>query len=1092
MVVGAGETLQFVLDSQSSTAANELYVSYGTMPTRTHYDLRFGQPFAADQKVIVPNTLAGTYYVLVYGANVPAGPANVTITASLVPFSVQAVTPGQVGTGPATLQISGARFGFGTVFQLRIGGTVLDATRIFLGDAATAFATFALTGQAQGTYDVWAVQQDGTSTELAAALQVVAAVPNSVQVQLIPPSTVLVGRPGIITVSYTNTGNTDVPAPLLLLEGQNVLFQTPGGTDYSSASLQLLGYNPTGPFGTLPPGFQGSITLSWKPVAEGAGVTSTFTLETLRDPNEPFDWNAVAVQDLPADTSPQQWAAYVSKAAPLLGSTWGAVVASLGNESVQLLKDASRAAATAGDSLYDFDALLQYAVGVYGSTPPAAVAPSFQVLGSQGEVTVYNAHVDGSGNALPLNSSWPTYVLVDGSYGYRSDLADLAAAIAAASDCFPNGHVNVLIATWQGATGGPIFFGDHVPWVAALHVDAAGADLGDVLTSLQVQGKIAFGTTTGIGEGLGSYVLNTAAARVSGLANIIALDPESALGGYLPPDLRINFQHSTAYEKSSLFDTHSAIAGSNFALDTGDLNDPVALHTYGVSWLTEQVLGGHCDLLEPNFTGGPDTLPSVSDPAIPSNPQGQFAASAVVEQIASHDPNNIIGPQGSGTNQYVPDDQPLPYEVTFTNQSTANGPAQKVTITDQLDPNIDWRTFRLGTFGFGGLTFTVPAGSAFYQARIDLTQTNGYYVDVTATIDVSTGIATWTFDTVSPGTGQRPLDPTVGFLEVDTDTDSSAGGGEGFVSYTVVAAAAATTGTVIHAQATITFDNNPPLPTDTISNTVATGSGLTSSVATLPTYSPLHFPVSWSGSADPNGPGIATYDIYVSDNGSAFTAWLKGTSATPATYPGQDGHTYAFYSVATDYAGNQQATPSSAQASTSVDLTGPAVNVAAPANGSSTNSTTPTLSGAAGTAAGDSSTITVKIYSGPSATGTPVQVLTTTASAGAWSVAAAALGQGTYTAQAQQGDAAGNTGFSTASTFVVDTTAPVVTLTTPANGSSTNSATPTFNGAAGTASGDASTITVKVYSGTSATGTPVQCSRPRPTRASGPSRRPLP
>src|SRR5262249_18600455 len=160
-------------------------------------------------------------------------------------------------------------------------------------------------GQAQGTYDLWAIQPDNTSTELASAVQVVAAVPNSVQIQLIPPSAVFVGRPGTITVSYAHPGNTDLPAPLLLLHGQNAVFQQPGATDYSRSSLQLFAYNPTGPFGTLPPGFQGSITLSWKPVTAGTGVKSMFTLQTLQNPSEPFNWNAVAANDVPTDTSPQ-------------------------------------------------------------------------------------------------------------------------------------------------------------------------------------------------------------------------------------------------------------------------------------------------------------------------------------------------------------------------------------------------------------------------------------------------------------------------------------------------------------------------------------------------------------------------------------------------------------------------------------------------------------------------------------------------------------------------------------------------------------------------------------------------------------------
>ena len=49
--------------------------------------------------------------------------------------------------------------------------------------------------------------------------------------------------------------------------------------------LLLFGYNPTGPFGTLPPGFQGSITVPFSPVTAGAGLASTFTLQTLQNPD---------------------------------------------------------------------------------------------------------------------------------------------------------------------------------------------------------------------------------------------------------------------------------------------------------------------------------------------------------------------------------------------------------------------------------------------------------------------------------------------------------------------------------------------------------------------------------------------------------------------------------------------------------------------------------------------------------------------------------------------------------------------------------------------------------------------------------------
>jgi hypothetical protein len=81
------------------------------------------------------------------------------------------------------------------------------------------------------------------------------------------------------------------------------------------------------------------------------------------------------------------------------------------------------------------------------------------------------------------------------------------------------------------------------------------------------------------------------------------------------------------------------------------------------------------------------------------------------------------------------------------------------------------------------------------------------------------------------------------------------------------------------------------------------------------------FPVSWSGSDDAGGPtgaGIRTYDVFVSIDGGPFAPWLTETPATSATYDGQPGSQYAFYSVATDQLGHSQATPVEAQAATYV------------------------------------------------------------------------------------------------------------------------------------------------------------------------------
>ncbi|MFN0050877.1 MAG: beta strand repeat-containing protein, partial [Planctomycetales bacterium] len=76
------------------------------------------------------------------------------------------------------------------------------------------------------------------------------------------------------------------------------------------------------------------------------------------------------------------------------------------------------------------------------------------------------------------------------------------------------------------------------------------------------------------------------------------------------------------------------------------------------------------------------------------------------------------------------------------------------------------------------------------------------------------------------------------------------------------------------------------------------------------------FVVSWTGTA-----GASAYSVYVSDNGGAFTLFVSNTSQTSAVFSGaQLGHTYGFYSVATDVDNQVQPTPTAAQASTTIDV----------------------------------------------------------------------------------------------------------------------------------------------------------------------------
>jgi peptidoglycan/xylan/chitin deacetylase (PgdA/CDA1 family) len=148
------------------------------------------------------------------------------------------------------------------------------------------------------------------------------------------------------------------------------------------------------------------------------------------------------------------------------------------------------------------------------------------------------------------------------------------------------------------------------------------------------------------------------------------------------------------------------------------------------------------------------------------------------------------------------------------------------------------------------------------------------------------------------------------------------------------------------------------------------------------------------------------------------------------------------------------------------DTTAPEVTITDPTSGDTVRTATPAVSGTAGTHADDESSVTLRYYAGSAAGGTPVATETAAVSAdGSWSTTAPALGDGVYTVEASQADQTGNVGTSAGVTFTVDTTpvdttAPSVSVTSPSEGETVTSATPTLSGTAGTASGDDSQVQV--------------------------------
>jgi len=275
--------------------------------------------------------------------------------------------------------------------------------------------------------------------------------------------------------------------------------------------------------------------------------------------------------------------------------------------------------------------------------------------------------------------------------------------------------------------------------------------------------------------------------------------------------------------------------------------------------------------------------------------------------VMSIDPNEIIGPEGFDNKKWINNDMILSYNVLFENDSEfATAPAQKVTIKQILDDNINIQTFQLGSFGFAGKTFNISNNKSFYSNRIDLRDSLGIYVDITAGIDIEKNEAFWIFNSIDPNTGQQPIDPFTGLLPVNNPENHE---GEGFVAYTVQSKEHIVTGDVIHAKAQIIFDINEPIDTPEIFNTIDADDPTSNLYTDIQKTDKLSFSVFWSGDDIEGGSGLLGYDIYVSKDGEPFEKWLENTTNTSEIFNGEPGHTYQFYSLAKDNAGNIEKKP---------------------------------------------------------------------------------------------------------------------------------------------------------------------------------------
>jgi RHS repeat-associated protein len=437
----AGSLVQ-ITASFDTAGGGQLYERYQNVPGASAYDQLAFDPSQAQEQIAVNGTEAGNYYLWLHG--LATGSHAYTITVQPLAFAVTSISPTRgSNSGSVTVTVHGSQFSTKTTVSLGSGGSTLPATQVFFQDDGTLYATFDLTKLSPGAYALQIQdpsQNKGHPVADPGAFTVNNSVAGSLSFSLTCSQYTNDNKPGTITIDYTNTGNTDVPAPLMILSADtNVSFVLPEETAPIPGSVQLLGINQTGPAGILPPGCHGTAELSFLAGSLGSHQVTHFTLSTIPSASNPFDWSSVKNDLRPASVRADAWDVIYPNFITTVGTTLGQYQQALDDAATYLSQlgestfDVSRYLSFILQKADDFGAISQrYALGAFGRGWPdptniqAVTDPAGNVtIEYSGRVRSFFKQADGSYQGVPGDAA--TLSVQNGAYQLRETDGTLTA-----------------------------------------------------------------------------------------------------------------------------------------------------------------------------------------------------------------------------------------------------------------------------------------------------------------------------------------------------------------------------------------------------------------------------------------------------------------------------------------------------------------------------------------------------------------------------------------------------------------------------------------------------------------------------------------
>ncbi|HQK12690.1 MAG TPA: carboxypeptidase regulatory-like domain-containing protein [Anaerolineae bacterium] len=315
-----GQDVLIQLDRSDSAGWTQLYIGRGQAPTTQQFYARSAQWNQPDAGVVINNADGGLYYVLALAQALPNGPATWQLTASEAVFALNSLDLARGSNlGRVTVGLNGVGFRPGMQVHLVQGGVTRAADSVSVADSTLAYATFDLQGLAAGQYDV-RVSVEGASQTLTSAFGVIEGGSRQFKTHILMPDNIRAGRDFVAWIEYTNLGDVDLYAPLVLVESPTgCQLRLDKAVTLTGASLLFQAVSMDGPAGILRPGQSGRVAVYVRAVQ---GLNTLNTSYTLEDYTRVMDWEQIKAQVKPTMAEPD-WDTAWNAVIQGVGTSWG-------------------------------------------------------------------------------------------------------------------------------------------------------------------------------------------------------------------------------------------------------------------------------------------------------------------------------------------------------------------------------------------------------------------------------------------------------------------------------------------------------------------------------------------------------------------------------------------------------------------------------------------------------------------------------------------------------------------------------------------------------------------------------------------------